>query len=228
MEKGYPMKIKAIITGATGMVGKGVLLECLESDDVASVLVVNRKPVEIDHPKLTEIIHQDFFDLSSIEDDLKGHNTCFFCLGVSSAGMSEDQYHRLTYDLTIYAAEMLLRINPDMVFCYVSGHGTDSTEKGKSMWGRVKGKTENALLALPFKAVYMFRPAFIQPMKGVRSSTKLYNVLYAFFKPLYPVLKILTPGHVTTTSTVGQAMIKVAVSGFDRHHLTSDDINALG
>ena len=161
------MKIKAIITGSTGMVGKGVLLECLESPHVESVLVINRHSVDLKHEKLKEIIHTDFQDLSAIEEQLTGYNTCYFCLGVSAAGMSEKDYSRITYDLTLNFAQTLLKLNPELTFCYISGAGTDSSEKGRMMWARVKGKTENALLALPFKAAYMLRPAFIQPMKDI-------------------------------------------------------------
>ena len=161
------MKINAIITGTTGMVGEGVLYECLLHPDVESVLVINRTPCGIKHEKLKEIIHKNFLDLSSIEDQLKEYNACYFCAGISSMGKSEEQYKRITYDLTLNFANTLLRSNPDMTFCYVSGVGTDSTEKGRSMWARVKGKTENDLMKLQFKAAYMFRPGYIQPTKGL-------------------------------------------------------------
>lgn len=163
METDNREKIRAILTGATGMVGEGVLHECLMHPDVERVLVINRKPCGLSHPKLTEIVHQDFFDLSPIESRLADYNACFFCLGVSSIGMSEEQYNRLSYDLTLSIADLLCSRNPDMVFCYVSGSGTDSTERGKSMWARVKGRTENHLLQLPFKRAYMFRPGYIHP-----------------------------------------------------------------
>ncbi len=165
------MKIKAILTGATGMVGEGVLRECLQHPDVEQVLVINRKPGGVTseasaRPKLREIIHTDFFDLTPIETELVGYNACFFCLGVSSVGMKEADYKRLTYDLTLHAAQLLARLNPDMMFCYVSGAGTDSTAQGRSMWARVKGATENALLQLPFRKAYMFRPGFLKPTEG--------------------------------------------------------------
>lgn len=220
------MRIKAIITGSTGMIGKGLLLECLESPDVESVLVINRQPVGLRHEKLTEVIHQDFFDLATLKEQLTGFNTCYFCLGISAAGLSEDKYHRITYRLTVNFAETVLALNPDIIFCYVSGAGTDSSEKGRIMWARVKGKTENALLALPFKKAYMFRPGFIQPMKGVRSRTRLYNNLYAVLKYLYPVLKGL-PGYVTSSDRLGQAMLKAVLKGYDQPILESRDINIL-
>ena len=163
------MKIKAIITGATGMVGEGVLHECLLSPDVESVLVINRRPCGVSHSKLKEIIHKDFFDLSPIKDQLKHYNACYFCAGISSVGKKEDEYTRITYDLTMNFAKTLVELYPDMTFTYISGLGTDSTEKGKIMWARVKGKTENDLMKLPFKASYMFRPGFIQPTKSLKN-----------------------------------------------------------
>ena len=188
------MEIKAIITGATGMVGEGVLHECLLHPNVKSILVINRKPCEVKRDKLKEIIHKDLFDLSSIEDQLVGYNACYFCAGVSSAGKNEDEYKHITYDLTINFANTLAKLNPDMTFCYVSGVGTDSTENGRSMWARVKGKTENDLLELPFRAAYMFRPGYIQPTKGLKNTYKMYKVL----APIYPLIKLLLPKYVTT------------------------------
>ncbi|MEI8006723.1 MAG: epimerase [Bacteroidota bacterium] len=220
------MKIKPIITGTTGMVGKGVLLECLESDEVEAVLVINRKPLGMQHPKLKEIVHADFFDLSSIAAEMKGYDSCFFCLGVSSAGMPEKEYTRLTYDLTLAFAKTFIEQNPGSVFCYVSGTGTDSTEKGRVMWARVKGRTENALLAMPFKAAYMFRPGFIEPMKGIRSGTRLYRNLYIALQPFFPVFRAL-PKYATDTIHVGKAMIGVAVRGYEKKHLECQDINNL-
>ena len=219
--------MKVLIFGATGMVGQGVLHECLSAVGVESVLVVGRSSIGLQHPKLREIIHTDPFDYSTIEGDLRGYDSCFFCLGVSSAGMSEEQYHRLTYELTLTAAQSLARLNPGMTFCYVSGTGTDSTERGRSMWARVKGKTENALLRLPFKAAFMFRPGYIQPVNGVRSKTTLYRILYAILGPLYPLWKLLFPSYVTTTEQVGKAMIRVTERGYPRPHLENRDINAL-
>ena len=203
------MKIKAIITGATGMVGEGVLHECLFHPDVESVLVINRKPCGVKHEKLKEIINKDFFDLTSIEEELKGCNACYFCAGVSSIGKKEDEYRRITYDLTMNFGKTLARLNPDMTFCYVSGSGTDSTEKGKIMWARVKGKTENDLLKLPFKNAYMFRPGYIQPTKGLKNTYKIYKVI----SPLYPVFKLFFPGYVVTLEELGKAMINLSLDG---------------
>ncbi len=218
------MKLNVIITGSTGMVGKGVLLECIDSPDVESILVLSRSPIDVMHPKVKEIIHKDFFDLSSVRDQLTGYNACFFCLGVSSVGMKEAEYRRLTYDLTLGFAKVVLFLNPDMTFCYVSGAGTDSSEKGKSMWARVKGKTENDLLSLGFKAAYMFRPGYIHPMRGIKSKTPLYNAFYIVLKPLYPLLKRM-PKYVTDNAIIGRAMIRVALSGYSKRVLESIDIN---
>ncbi len=220
------MKINAILTGSTGMVGKGVLLECLQSPKIEKVLVINRKPVGISHSKLTEIIHSDFFDLGKITKELSGYNTCFFCLGVSSAGMSEKDYSHYTYDLTLNFAKLLKDLNPGMTFCYVSGAGTDSSEKGRSMWARVKGKTENALLSLGFKDAYMFRPGFIKAMKGVKSRTALYNVLYVIFTPIFPLIMAF-PKIATTSEALSRAMIHVASEGYRKKVLESLDINEI-
>ena len=221
------MKIKAIITGSTGMVGKGVLLECLDSPKVESVLVINRKPIGIKHEKLKEIIHPDFYDLSDIEEQLKGYNACYFCLGVSSFRMSEADYTKVTHDLTIHFAETVLRMNLGMTFTYVTGVGTDSSEKSKTMWARIKGRTENDLLEMPFKDAYMFRPGFIQPMKGIKSATKLYNAIYVVFKPLYPLLKAVVPNGITSTVQMGQAMINVTTYDYQSKILHSREINEL-
>jgi uncharacterized protein YbjT (DUF2867 family) len=218
--------MKVIIFGATGMVGQGVLRESLLDPGVDGVLVVGRSETGQRHPKLREIVQRDLLDLAPIEGELSGYDACFFCLGVSSAGMNEDDYRRITYDLTLSVARTLARLNPDMTFIYVSGAGTDSSESGRSMWARVKGKTENDLLTLPFKA-YMFRPGWIQPLHGITSKTRLYRVLYAAFAPLFPVVRALAPTRVTTTENVGRAMIAVARSGAPSHVLESPDINAL-
>ena len=208
------------------MIGAGVVIECLEDPRVRSILVLGRTPSGVVHPKLRELIRSNFFDYSDTKADLKGHDACFFCLGVSSVGMTETAYHHVTYDLTIAAATALAELNPDMTFCYVSGEGADSTERGRSMWARVKGKTENQLLRLPFRA-YLFRPGFIQPRKGVRSKTKWYQAFYNVLGPFYPVLRRLLPRHVTTTENVGRAMIRVATSGFSKRILENPDINGL-
>jgi hypothetical protein len=218
------MEINAIITGTTGMVGKAVLLECLEHPKVNSVLVINRKSIGMKHPKLKEIIHADFFDLTPIANQLKGYNACFFCLGVSSMGLNEAEYHKYTYDLTIHFAEVIASVNPTMTFNYVSGAGTDSTEKGKVMWARVKGKTENKVSTM-FKSVYLFRPGAILPEKGVKSKVKTYNVLYVLMKPFFPLLRKMN--SITTSSRVGQAMINSVLKGYEQQHLENTDINLL-
>ncbi|MCR8558583.1 NAD-dependent epimerase/dehydratase family protein [Mucilaginibacter sp. BJC16-A38] len=216
-------KIRAIVTGATGMVGEGVLHECLLSPHVESVLVINRKPCGVVHPKLKEIIHADFFDLSAIETQLSGYNACYFCLGVSSVGMKEPEYYKLTYSLTMHVAETLSGLNPDMVFCYVSGGGTDSTEKGRVMWARVKGKTENDLMKLPFKKVFNFRPGYMHPTKGLK------NVLpyYKYITWLYPFFKIVLPNMVSTLAELGLAMINVTVFGYEKQILEVKDIKVV-
>jgi uncharacterized protein YbjT (DUF2867 family) len=172
-------------------------------------------------------VHKNFLDFSALEAELSGFDACFFCLGVSSAGMTEERYQRVTYDMTMAAAQILVKLNPEMTFIYVSGMGTDSTERGRVMWARVKGKTENALLQLPFKAQYMFRPAFIQPLHGIRSKTKLYRASYAIMGPIYPLLKVLLPKYVTTTEQVGRAMLKVAKQGALKSVLENWDINSI-
>ncbi|AFN73811.1 hypothetical protein MROS_0568 [Melioribacter roseus P3M-2] len=216
-------KIKAIITGATGMVGEGVLHECLLHPEVESVLVINRKTCGVERDKLKEIILKDFFDLSSIEKELKGYNACYFCAGVSSIGKKEEEYKHITYDLTINFAKKLLKLNPDMTFCYVSGSGTDSTEKGRIMWARIKGKTENDLLKLGFKDAYMFRPGYIQPIKGLKNTNKAYKL----FAPLYPVWKALFPKFVVTLEELGKAMINASLYGYTKKILECEDIAKL-
>jgi uncharacterized protein YbjT (DUF2867 family) len=220
--------MRVLLFGATGMVGQGVLRECLRDDGVEQVLAVGRSATGQRHPKLRELIVPDLYDLSAVEAELTGFDACFFCLGVSSAGMSEAEYTRVTHDLTLAVARTLARLNPGMTFVYVSGAGTDSTERGRSMWARVKGRTENALLALPFRAAYMFRPGFIQPLHGIRSKTALYRLVYAVSAPLAPLLRRLAPSAVTTTECVGRAMLAVARRGFPRPHVESRDIEALG
>lgn len=220
-------KVRVIITGSTGMVGKGVLLECLENDNVSRVLVINRSTIGLNHPKLEELLIEDFSGLNNFQNSLEGYNACFFCSGVSSVGVSEERYTNVTYDLTINMAKLLVKLNPQSTFCYVSGVGTDSSEKGNTMWARVKGKTENTILAIGFKAAFMFRPGYIQPLKGVKSKTGWYNVLYVIFKPLYPMLRLLFPNQVTSTIKMGEAMINAALYGYKKPILESKDINAL-
>lgn len=215
--------ISVIITGATGMVGEGVLNECLLHNEVERILVINRKPCGITHSKLTEIIHADFYDLSAIKNQLAGYNACFFCLGVSSVGMKEEQYHRLTYDLTMGVAKTLAALNSGMTFCYISGAGTDSTEKGKSMWARVKGKTENDLMKLPFKQVYNFRPGVLEPAKGAKNVLRLYKYLAW----LMPLVKMLAPKYVSTLKQLGTAMINAVTKGYAKQILEIKDIHAL-
>src|SRR5579871_1148776 len=219
--------MNVILFGATGMVGQGVLRECLLDPDIQQVLVVGRSSTGQHHPKLRELTAPDLIDLTAIESKLTGYDTCFFCTGVSSAGMTEEKYTHLTYDLTLSVAQTLARLNPTMTFLYISGAGTDSTEKGRSMWARVKGRTENALLRLPFKAAYMFRPGFIQPLHGIRSKTRLYQFLYDVFAPIQPLLKGRLPKYITTTEQLGRAMIAVAKNGYPKPILESLDINAV-
>ena len=196
-------KIRVIITGSTGMVGEGVLHECLNHPEIESILVINRRASGVIHPKLKEIIHSDFFNFTSLRDQLQEYNACFFCLGVSSVGMKENEYYRLTYTLTMHVALVLLKANPMVTFCYISGAGTDSSEKGRMMWARVKGKTENDLMKLPFKDVYNFRPGVLKPTKGLKNTL----VYYKYFGWLLPVIKLLAPNHITTLKELGTAMI---------------------
>lgn len=214
------MKIKAIITGVTGMVGEGVLHECLLRNEVEQVLVINRRPCGFEHPKLKEIVHQDFFDVSPIADQLKGYNACYFCLGVSSVGMKEQEYYHLTYALTLGVAKVLSDNNPDMVFCYVSGAGTDSTEKGRSMWARVKGKTENDLMKLSFKKVYAFRPGYMHPTPGLKNTNKYYK----YISWMYPFLKLIFPNGASTLAELGEAMINITLNGYDKQIIEVKDI----
>jgi uncharacterized protein YbjT (DUF2867 family) len=219
--------MKILIFGATGMVGQGVLRECLRSAEVDLVQTVGRTSTGQLDPRMRELIHHDMFSYDSIEASLKGFDACFFCLGVSSAGMSEADYSRLTFDLTLAAAQTLARLNPDMTFVYVSGAGTDSTERGRSMWARVKGRTENALQRLPFKAVYLFRPGVIQPLDGIRSKTRSYRILYTIMNPLLTILRGLLPDHILTTADIGQAMLAVASGGADKAVLEVADIRQI-
>jgi uncharacterized protein YbjT (DUF2867 family) len=216
--------MQVLIFGATGMVGQGVLRECLLDPDVENVAIVVRSASGQQHPKLRELIHQDFLYFSPIESQLSGFDACFFCLGVSSVGMTEENYRRITYGFTLAAGRLLAKLNPNMTFIYVSGAGTDSTERGRSMWARVKGKTENDLLLLPFHA-YMFRPGAIVALHGIQSRTRLYRVLYVFFAPLLPWLYARFPKYVTTTEQIGRAMLKLAKHGWPKKVLETPDIN---
>jgi uncharacterized protein YbjT (DUF2867 family) len=217
--------MKVIVFGASGMVGQGVVRECLAAADVERVLVVVRAPMALEHPKLRQLVHRDFYDYRDVESELTGYDACFFCLGVSSAGMKEADYKRVTYDLTLAAATVLARVDPAMTFVYVSGAGTDSSGAGRSMWARVKGQTENALLALPFKRAYMFRPGFIRAAPGVVSRTALYRVLYVFVGWMYPLLKLLMPRMVSTSEQIAHAMLAVTRDGGDHRILEVPEIN---
>ena len=217
------MKIKAIITGATGMVGEGVLHECLLHSEVEQVLVIGRKSCGVTHPKLKEIIHNNFSDVSSLESKLESYNACFFCLGVSSIGLNEEEYFKRTNTLTLNFASLLSKLNPEMTFCYISGSGTDSTEQGKRMWARVKGKTENDLKKLKFKNVFYFRPGYMQPTKGLKNTLSFYK----YISWLYPVLRFCFPKFVCSLRELGLAMIHSVIKGYEKQLLEVNDIVAL-
>jgi uncharacterized protein YbjT (DUF2867 family) len=216
--------MKVILFGASGMVGQGVLRECLLDDDVTEVVAVGRAPLGQTHAKLRDVVHADMLDLSPIADQLTGADACFYCLGVSSTGMSEANYSRITHDFTLAAGRLLAERTPDMTFVYVSGVGTDSTENGRTMWARVKGRTENALLALPLRA-YMFRPGFIRPLHGIKSKTLVYRIVYAVLTPFGPLIQRLAPRQVVTTEQVGRAMLAVAKTHPATHILGPAEIN---
>ncbi|TMI62896.1 MAG: NAD-dependent epimerase/dehydratase family protein [Bacteroidetes bacterium] len=220
---GQQLKLKVILTGATGMVGEGVMHECLQNDAVESVLVINRRSCGVSHPKLKEIVHADFFHLSPVENQLAGYNACFFCLGVSSVGMKEPEYYRMTYTLTMNFAETVLKQNPGISFCYISGASTDSTEKGRMMWARVKGKTENDLLKLGFKQAYNFRPGIIQPTKGLKNTLKLYT----YMGWLLPVIKFFSSDSIVSLKQIGMAMINAVTKGYEKKVLEVKDIISL-
>ena len=219
--------MNVIIFGASGMIGQAALRECLLDASVSQVVTAGRAATGKTDPKLRELVHTDLFDLAPIADQLTGFDACFFCLGVTSAGMSEADYTRLTYTLTFSVAETLVALNPAMTFVYVSGSGTDSSEQGRSMWARVKGRTENALLRLPFRAAYMLRPGFIQPLHGIQSKTRSYRFFYNVLTPVMPLLRRAFPKSIVTTEELGQAMLLLAKSGAPRHVLETGDIRAL-
>ncbi len=219
--------MRALVFGASGMIGGGVLRECLEDPRVASVLSVGRRTTGLTHPKLDELIQADLFDLAPVAHRLEGCDACFYCLGVSSAGMDERAYRRITLDLTLSVAGALERASPGIVVCFVSGQGSDGTGQSRVMWARVKGEAENAFLDGPLDA-YVLRPGFVQPMKGVRSATRLYRLLYGVALPLFPVLRRLSPGNVTTTTTIGRAMLRIASDGWPKRILETRDINEAG
>lgn len=218
--------MNVVLFGGTGMVGGGVLRECLDDPRVERVLAVGRRSTGMSHPKLREMVRSDLLDFDDVRGELEGYDACFYCLGVSSAGLDEATYRRVTYDLAVAAANVLLELNPDLTFCFVSGLGTDGSGTSRTMWARVKGETENRLLEMTRRA-YMFRPGFIQPMKGVRSSTTAYRIFYAITGPLFPILRRSFPRMVTTTVRVGQAMIRVATEGAKMRVLETSDINAV-
>jgi uncharacterized protein YbjT (DUF2867 family) len=218
--------MNVVIFGASGMVGQGVLLECLRDTGVESVLVIGRSPVEQKHTKLREVLVKDLFDVASYASELNGLDACFFCLGVSSAGMSEAAYRRFTYDLTVVIAQELAVRNSALCFVYVSGAGTDGTERGRTMWARVKGATENALLRMPFRTAFMFRPGVIQPLDDIRSKTRAYRLGYVVTAPVLPLLRRAFPNSILTTREIGRAMLAVARKGWPRPVLESKDIHA--
>jgi uncharacterized protein YbjT (DUF2867 family) len=218
--------MKVILFGGTGMVGQGVLRECLLDRDVTDILSVVRAPSGQTHPKLRELVHKDFFDFTTVGPDLFGYDACFYCLGATSIGKTEAEYSRVTYGITVAVAEVVVRASPRATFVFVSGANSDGTEKGPVMWARIKGKAENAVLALPFKAAYVFRPGLIQPMHGIKSKTALYRIPYVLLAPLVPWLKRQFPNYVTTTETIGRAMLNVVRRGYPVRILESSDINA--
>ncbi len=218
--------MKVVISGSTGMVGKGVALECIDDPLITDIVLINRSPSLIEDPKVTEVLHQDFFNLNAIKSHFADMDACLFCMGVSSAGMSEKDYGNLTYDLTTYFAQIFLEASPKSIFTYVSGEGTDSSENGRSMWARVKGRTENAIMDMDFSQVYVMRPGYIHPMRGVRSRTKLYALLYDLFGLFYPLIKRLAPNKVTTSVNLGLANIEL-LNGYNKRVLHAEEINDL-
>jgi len=216
--------MNVIITGASGMVGKGVLMEALDHESINQVLVIGRNPLGINHPKLKEIIHSDFTNFDAVSNQLVDYDACFFCLGISAAGLKEDAYKKITYDYTMALAKTLFSVNPEMTFNYVSGEGTDSSEKGRMMWARVKGKTENDLLKLGFRQAFMFRPGAIIPLRGIKSRTKSYQFMYDYFMWLVKLIKLIAPNSVVNTSQIGLAMIHSALNGYDKQVLKPKDI----
>lgn len=216
--------MKVIITGASGMVGKGVLLECLDHNDITEVLSLGRSKLDLTHPKLKQLIHKDFSDYSSIKSRIEGYDACFFCMGISAAGLSEEQYSEITYNYTLALAKTLIKINANFTFTYVSGEGTDSTEKSRMMWARVKGKTENDLINLGFKQAYMYRPGAIIPLRGIKSRTKSYQFMYDYFMWLIKIMKSIFPNSICNTTQIGLSMINIVKNGYSKHILKPIDI----
>jgi len=221
------MAINIVITGATGMIGKGVLLECLDHERIAKVLTIGRSALDLQHPKLKQIVHADFSDYSSIKEQLKGYDACFLCMGISGAGLTEEKYKTVTHEYTLALANLLYELNPLMTCTYVSGVGTDSSEKGRTMWARVKGKTENDLLALGFRQTFMFRPGAIIPLRGIKSRTKGYQFLYDYFMWLVKLIKAISPNSVVNTTQIGLAMIHSTLEGYDKKIIYPRDIIVL-
>ena len=217
--------MNVLILGASGMVGQGVLRECLLDAGVHRVVALGRTPIGQSHPKLRDVVHADLLHLAPVESELVALDACFYCLGASAAGLSEAEYTRINYAMTLSVAETLARLSPDLTFVYVSGAGTDSSERGRVMWARVKGRTENALLRMPFRGAYMLRPGLIVPMHGVRSKTRLYRVFYAILGPFLPAIRSMFPRAVLTTEQVGRAMLRLARSGYSKHVLEAADIS---
>lgn len=216
--------MKVIVTGASGMIGKGVLLECLDHPEVSEVLSIGRRVLDLKHPKLKQLQHKDFSEFESVSDQLTGYDACYSCMGVSSAGMKEEQYKLMTYDYTMALAKVLYRLNPQMTYTYVSGQGTDSSEKGKVMWARVKGKTENDLINIGFKQAFAFRPGAIIPMRGVKPSSKLYSVLIKYLMWLIKLIKRISPNSVVDTTQIGKAMVNITLNGYDKKIIGPKDI----
>jgi uncharacterized protein YbjT (DUF2867 family) len=217
--------MKVIVFGATGMIGAGALIECLDDPDVEQVLAIVRRPTGREHDKLVELVHDDFADYGSVEDQLTGYDACLYCLGISAAGLSEEQYRRITFDFSIAAGEVLVRLNPQMRLCFISGAGTNIDSR--QMWARVKAEAENAMLALPWKSAHMFRPGIIQPVKGVTSGVTSYRVMYALIGWSLPLFRKIAPGLVTTTEILGRALIRVGRDGHPKSILESADINEI-
>ncbi len=219
--------MKVIITGATGMIGKGVLLECLDHEAINEVLAFGRSPVGITHHKLKEILHQDFSDFTSMKESLVGYDACYYCLGISAAGLKEDQYRKITYEYTMALAEVLYKNNPEMTFIFVSGQGSDSSETSSMMWARVKGKAENDILQMGFRQAFMFRPGVLLPLRGIKSRTKGYQFMYDYFMWLVKAVKILVPNYVVSTTQIGLAMIQATVGGYEKDIINPKDMIAL-
>ncbi|MEM8968343.1 MAG: NAD-dependent epimerase/dehydratase family protein [Bacteroidota bacterium] len=219
--------MKVIITGATGMIGKGVLLECLDHEAISEVLVIGRNPVGITHPKLKEQLHQDFSDFTPLATSLVGYDACYYSLGISAAGLSEEQYRKITYDYTMALAEVLYQNNPEMTFIFVSGQGTDSSGTSSMMWARVKGKAENDLLEMGFKQAFMFRPGVLMPLRGIKSRTRAYQFMYDYFMWLVKAIKVLVPSYVVSTTQIGLAMIQATIGGYEGNIINPKDMITL-